>query len=124
MKNQIEVRAYHKPSKLGRKFLGLPVGAWMVLALSAIVTAAGIGPSLTSTQTVKGVVLSFASAATGDVIEPSISYQQWDFWNVSATAQGGYASVTILVVKTVGLSCANAAFLVLKQKDNSAVATT
>ena len=72
MKNQIEVRAYHKPSKLGRKFLGLPLFGWVALMAMGLAAAVVLGPVLgPKSQTVQMVTL---TEHAGNAVPLTVTY--------------------------------------------------
>ena len=94
-------RSFAKPSKLRRKFLGLPLGAWAILvALTGVVAAQVIGPSLSRTQNVQVVTLAVNGLAGSDVLTPiiygTVDIVTLDAANSGSTSIAGfYVSVSI-----------------------------
>src|SRR2546426_6330043 len=106
MKDNISIRAYSKPSKMGRKFLGLPVFGWVLLMVAGFAAAAVVGPIFgPKSQTVTVVTLSYNALAGSDVSDP-ITYGVVDIVTLDASNSGGpVANAGVQVTISFGDTC-------------------
>ena len=106
MKDNISIRAYSKPSKMGRKFLGLPVFGWVLLMVAGFAAAAVVGPIFgPKSQTVTVVTLSYNALAGSDVSDP-ITYGVVDIVTLDASNSGGViANAAVQVTISFGDTC-------------------
>src|SRR2546429_7839762 len=103
---QIEIRAYSKPSKMGRKFLGLPVFGWVLLMVAGFAAAAVVGPIFVpKSQTVTVVTRCYNALACSDVSD-TIKYGVGDIVTLDASNSGRVISnAAVHVTISFGDTC-------------------
>jgi len=110
--NQIETRAYSRPSRWGRKVAGIPVSVLSILAVAVIVAAAivALGPfSAPVTQTAQTIFAATGSAAEPAFgqIEPNLVFGSMDHVLIQEWQSGYTAPVTTHLVIRISDSAGN-----------------
>src|SRR2546428_12294632 len=100
------IRSFPRKSKLGKKFLGLPVFGWVILMVAGLAAAAVVGPIFgPKSQTVTVVTLSYNALAGSDVSDP-ITYGVVDIVTLDAANSGGpIANAAVQVTISFGDTC-------------------
>src|SRR5438445_4888562 len=124
-RNEVEVRTYSKPSRLGRKLGPLPVGVWVLLIVAGLASAAIVSRQLNSSapQTIQGTALTF-KATTDPGLTPSVPLNTIQVTTLDVQGIGGYVTPVKLQVvigsSSVSDTCAS---LASKVNDGAGVPT-
>src|SRR5438093_2080371 len=100
------LRSFPRRSRMGKKFLGLPVFGWVILMVVGLAAAAVVGPIFgPKSQTVTVVTLSYNALAGSDVSDP-ITYGVVDIVTLDASNSGGsIANAGVQVTISFGDTC-------------------